>query len=123
MDLLRKEIGFDGVVVSDFAAVHHTKVNSHDCGMDIELAPVDCHSKELYDAVMSGQIEEELLDEELARVFELCDRLYQTTPLAADMEELHDKARAAAEDCIVLLKNEEILVSSCGGFPAEGPGG
>lgn len=109
-DLLRRELGYKGVVVSDFAAIHRTKSEAHNCGMmDIELAPVSVHSRELLEAVREGRVQEETIDRSLERVFDLMDRLYQVTPAQADMEALHEEARMAAEQCIVLLKNDGIL--------------
>lgn len=109
-DLLRKDLGFDGVVVSDFAAIHHNKEAGHNCGMmDIELAPVTIHSQELLEAVKAGRVKEETIDAGLERVFDLVEKLYETSPAEADMEQLHTLACTAAEKCIVLLKNNGIL--------------
>lgn len=109
-DILRKEIGYEGVVVSDFAAVHHTKVEAHQCGMmDIELAPTCVHTEELLQAVKEGRISEETIDKGLTRVFELVEKLYEVEPLEVDMEELHEESRKACEQMIVLLKNDGIL--------------
>ena len=109
MDMLRKELGYDGVVVSDFAAIHENKVMAHKCGVDIELAPDTIHVQALIDAVRRGEITEEQIDEELGRVFALCDRLENVPALTLDMDKLHEKAREAAEQCIVLLKNDGTL--------------
>ena len=109
-DLLRKDLGYEGVVVSDFAAIHHNKIEAHNCGMmDIELAPVPIHSNELYQAVEEGRVKESALDAGLERVFDLVDRLYATQPAEADMAQLHEQARTAAEQCMVLLQNDGIL--------------
>ena len=109
-DLLRNELGYEGVVVSDFAAVHHNKVQAHKCGMmDIELAPVEVHSDELLEAVLEGEILEEQIDAGLERVLELVDRLYDTKPVQVDMEALHQEARQMAAQSMVLLKNDGIL--------------
>ncbi len=109
-DMLRKELGFEGVVVSDFAAIHHNKIPAHNCKMmDIELAPVEIHTEELIQAVKEGKVEEATIDAGLERVFDLVDRLYATTPVEVDMDEFHEEARKAAEQCIVLLKNEGVL--------------
>ena len=109
-DLLRKELGYEGVVVSDFAAVHRNKVAGHNCGMmDIELAPTAVHSEELLQAVKDGKVSEETIDRGLERVFDLVEKLYATTPVETDMDALHDEARKAAEQCIVLLKNDGVL--------------
>jgi len=109
-DLLRKELGYDGVVVSDFAAVHHNKIEAHRCGMmDIELAPTGVHSEELMQAVEEGSLQEDCIDRSLERVFDLVEKLYETKPARVDMESLHKEARAMAAQCMVLLKNEDIL--------------
>jgi len=109
-DLLRKELGYEGVVVSDFAAIHHNKIPAHNCGMmDLELAPVSVHSEELLQAVKDGQVNEETLDRGLERVFDLMDKLHAAMPAKVDMDQLHEEARKAAEQCIVLLKNDGIL--------------
>jgi len=109
-DLLRKELGYQGVVVSDFAALHRNKIPAHACGMmDIELAPVSVHSKELIQAVKDGRVKEETVNKSLERVFDLMDKLYDAPPVDIDMEQLHEEARKTAEQCIVLLKNDGIL--------------
>lgn len=109
MKMLREELGYKGVVVSDFAAIHHNKVKGHANGLDIELAPDEIHSQELIDAVKAGELAEEAIDESLIRVLKLCDRLEETPAAEADMEELHEAAREAAEQSIVLLKNNGVL--------------
>lgn len=109
MQILREEFSYDGVVVSDFAAIHHNKVEAHRNRMDIELAPNVVHSEELLNAVNNGKIDEKLLDEALYRVLSLCARLEDTPACEADMAELHESAREAAEKSIVLLENKGVL--------------
>lgn len=110
MDALRKEIGFDGIVVSDFLALHHDKVTAHKCGMEIELADAAVHIHELREAVSTGEITEDELDKLVSRVleFSLC-ALAASSPEKADMEALHDDAVTVAEQCAVLMKNSGIL--------------
>ncbi len=109
MNLLRKDLGYDGVVVSDFLAVHKNKVEAHKCGMDLELAPVAVHSQELLEAVKDGCIEESMIDKTLERVFDLCEKVSKAGPVSLNMEEMHEKARETAEQTLVLLKNNGIL--------------
>lgn len=109
-DLLRRDLGYEGVVVSDFAAVHHNKIAAHNNGMmDIELAPTDIHTQELLDAVHAGLVNEETLDRGLERVFDLIGKIADTKPMTVDMDDLHQKAQTAAEKCMVLLKNDGVL--------------
>ena len=109
MDILRKDFGYDGVVISDFGAIHHNKVQAHACGMDIELAPDGIHVQELIEAVRSGEISEDVIDEELGRVLSLCDSLEDIPACELDMDALHEEAQEAAEQCLVLLQNDGIL--------------
>lgn len=67
MDMLRKDIGYDGVVVSDYLAIHHNKVASHNNDMDIELADPSNHTHEILEALKTGEITEETIDHLLRR--------------------------------------------------------
>lgn len=110
MDLLRKDIGFDGVVVSDYLAIHHNKVASHKNGMDIELADPANHTQEILDAVKSGEITEETINSLLRRQLRMA--LYAKSlddTAEVDMDEFHEEAVQAAGQCIALLKNDCIL--------------
>lgn len=107
MNYLREDLQYDGVVVSDWAAVHDDKVAAHLCGMDVETAPSDCHSEILEKAVESGEIQPEVLDKSIERV----ERLIEKTKAAAfeevDMEALHERSVDLAADSITLLKNRD----------------
>ena len=109
-DLLRKEIGYEGLVVSDAMAIHHNKVESHMCGMmDLELADASIHTQELIDAVKCGKIEEECINQSVERLLRMTNLLERTDPVCIDMEDMHESARISAEKCMVLLKNTGIL--------------
>ncbi len=110
MDALRRYIGFDGVVVSDFLAIHHDKVASHNNGMDIELADPAIHKQEILDALETGEITEAVIDDILRRQLKMA---LHSEPLdhfaEIDMEIYHEKARELAGQCMTLLKNDQIL--------------
>ena len=65
MDKLRKEFGYDGLVMSDAFAVHYRedKIEGHLAGLDVELAEEDNHSHLLWDAVNNGDMPEGALDQ------------------------------------------------------------
>ena len=85
--LLRDELGFDGVVVSDYFAISflHTQHGvagtpaqaaalALDAGMDLELPSVRCYGPELAGAVRAGLVPAELVDRAAARVLrQKCD--------------------------------------------------
>jgi beta-glucosidase len=80
-DILRGEWGFDGIVVSDYFAIEEierthrlssSKAESAHlaltAGIDIELPHTDCFGDPLVTAVRTGQIDEALVDQSVARV-------------------------------------------------------
>jgi beta-xylosidase len=85
--LLRDELGFDGVVVSDYFAISflqtqhgvagtpaHAAALALDAGMDVELPSVRCYGPELTGAVRDGLVPAELVDRAAARVLrQKCD--------------------------------------------------
>ena len=131
-DVLRKEWGFDGVVISDYNAVgellkHGVAENRKEAaklafenGCDMEMcSSTYCHH--LKELVAEGVFNEAQIDEAVMRVLELKQRLglfedpYHGALDSEDAEdafllpESRDLVRRAAEDCAVLLKNDGIL--------------
>lgn len=127
-DLLRDELGFDGLVVSDYFAVrmiydfHHVAADhcgaarlALNAGIDMELPFTDCYGAPLREAVAKGIVSEALLDVSVARVlrkkFEL--GLYEN-PYVDEENVLsvyetpaqRALARKIATQSIVLLKND-----------------
>jgi beta-xylosidase len=79
--LLRDELGFDGLVVSDYYAIaflqtQHAVASTPaqaaalalDAGLDVELPHVACYGAALLTAVREGQVPAELVDRAAARV-------------------------------------------------------
>lgn len=128
-DILRKEMGFQGVLISDWAAVaelvphgiveddRQAAVLAMEAGVDIDMAsPV--YIKNLKELVLSGSIPESLLDEAVLRVLTLKNRLGLFENPMKDASETDEQnlllcpghrslARECAEKSFVLLKNEE----------------
>jgi beta-glucosidase len=110
--VLRDEWGFDGLVVSDWGAVHD-RVAALAAGLDLEMPPnLGVSDAAILTAVRSSQLEEGALDAAVARVLRLVDRATATTepPAEVDLDAHHALARAAATECAVLLKNEDRLL-------------
>ena len=118
MDVLRNGIGYEGVVVSDYLAVHKNKVASHQNGMDIELADPANHTQEIIDAVKRGDMQEAEVDALLRRQLRMVlHAKTQKKQVSLNMEQLHEEAVQLAEQCTVLLKNEGILPLETIPFP------
>ncbi len=110
MDALRKEIGYDGVVVSDFLAIHHNKISAHNHTMDIELADPAIHMQEVLDALEKGEITVEVIDDILRRQLKMALHAAEYDNSAeVDMDACHEEARTIAAQCMTLLKNDGVL--------------
>lgn len=110
--VLRKEWGFQGVVVSDWGAVSD-RVAGIAAGLDLEMpASQGINDRKIVNAVRSGALDEKLLDQTSERILKLVFRYTEharpKTPW--DMEAQHDLATRIAADCMVLLKNDDNLL-------------
>lgn len=109
-DILRKEWGYQGVVVSDWGAVRD-RVASLAGGLDLEMpGPQDRRVKAVVEAVRSGQLDESVLDESVRRILTMVFKA-QATPKNGTFDiEAHDPlARQIASEGLVLLKNNGLL--------------
>jgi beta-glucosidase len=124
-DVLRKEWGFKGIVVSDYFAVdvlrsYHRIAKDKgqaaklalQAGIDIELPRIDCYY-ELKKLVEAGELSESALDEALYRVllmkFQLGLFEQPYVEACASLPKHDDLALEVARKSIVLLKNDGIL--------------
>lgn len=111
-EVLRDEWGFDGLVVSDWGAVHD-RVAALEAGLDLEMPPNTGRSDvAVVQAAMDGRLAGDLLDAAADRVLELVARATAAGPPSgpADLEAHHALARRVAHSCAVLLKNEGDLL-------------
>ncbi len=110
VDLLKDEWGFDGLVVSDWGAVHD-RVASLLGGLDLEMpGPRSRRVKAVIEAVHSGQIDSAILDDSVRRILGIVFKAAQTPKgKPFDQDAHHSLARRIAAEGMVLLKNNGIL--------------
>lgn len=108
-DVLRKEWGFDGLVMTDWGAMHD-RIKSLQMGLDLEM-PGDtaiCR-KWILDGVKSGKLAMRDLDKAVENVLVLIEKYAKKLVDNCDFEENDRIACEVAEDSAVLLKNDGIL--------------
>ncbi len=105
---LKQEWGFEGIVVSDWDAVVD-RVAGIKAGMHLEMPgkPGYLTNQEVVDAVRSGELDEERLDELVREILITVLKADDSAKKEADqkLEEHHQLAREIAAEAIVLLKN------------------
>lgn len=115
--ILRREWGFDGFVVTDWGADNdHTDGVWAGCNLVMPAPGPDCALGLIRD-VKAGKIDETVLDqrlEELLRVVFETHEAVKKTPKTFDVNEHHRVARRCAEESIVLLENDGILPLKAG---------
>jgi beta-glucosidase len=112
-DLLKKEWGYRGFVVSDWGATHST-VAAANAGLDLEMpGPAKFFGDKLTAAVKTGAVSQAQLDDNARRIVRLIVRsgvLDGPLPAGEIGGDRHrGVARAAADEAIVLLKNAGVL--------------
>lgn len=129
-ELLRGEMGFDGMSISDYGAIymfdwfHHTTSDpltagklALEAGIDVEASAVWGYGDELREALKKGEVDIKLVDECVMNVLKLKFRLglfddditvnYETGRFHTDEAVAH--ARLLDEESILLLENDGIL--------------
>ncbi len=108
-EILKDEWGFQGAVVSDWAA-NHTIFESIQGGLDLEMPGPAKYYKLLGDALQRWQIDEAAVDRAVRRVLRLVllsGRMEKKMSKGAVNTPAHQKlARQLAGEAITLLKNE-----------------
>lgn len=129
-DLLRDEMGFDGVVVSDYMSVNLAVdlnvaggpadggLKALRAGLDVELPTPYAFSAGLVEAVETGELDEKYIDRALRRFLTTKDKLGLLDGFGARtdlLDQAYDpavtkpKTLRAARESIVLLKNDGLL--------------
>lgn len=131
-DLLRDELGFEGVVISDYTAIEETIAHgvSKDkkdaaykaitAGVDIDMMS-NVYSNNLKQLVEENIVKEELIDEAVLRILKLKNRLglfedpYKNLDNEVEKKillskENHERARELTSKTFVLLKNDNNIL-------------
>ena len=107
-DILRKEWGFEGIVVSDWGAVRD-RVKGIAAGLDLEMpGSGGTYDRLVIDAVRNKELAEEDLDACVERILDFVFKAAMNHDEGAtwDKGKHHSLVRDIAGECMVLLKNE-----------------
>jgi beta-glucosidase-like glycosyl hydrolase len=110
--VLRKEWGFEGLVVSDWGAVTDLTA-SLEAGTDLEMpSRGDAGPQAVLQALAGGTLKPEALDRPVTKLLELIERTGADPASAGTVDlDAHDAlARQAAAESAVLLKNDGALL-------------
>ena len=116
LDMLRNDLGFDGIIISDWHAVDD-KVASIKSGLDLEFPYSQENHEQLVAAIERGEVSEAELDARCERVLqlvELCESESKLRRVESTVEERREASEKVAEEGIVLLKNNGVLPLSDG---------
>ena len=131
-DMLRKELGFQGIVISDYSAIEETIAHgvSKDrkeaaykaimAGVDIDMMS-SVYANNLKELVEEGKVPEKILDESVFRVLNLKNKLGLFENPYGNIDEKREKsilkseenlqiARKQTAETFVLLKNENNIL-------------
>ena len=118
MEILRGEWGFDGAVITDWGGSNDHALGVKN-GSTLEMpAPGGDSVRELLAAVESGKISESDIDARLSELLPLVSdtkAALDAAPREFDAAAHHALARRAAEESLVLLKNEGSLLPLAAG--------
>ncbi len=105
--VLRQEWGYEGLVVSDWGAIHN-RVNSLKAGVDLEMPAPACDRRaEIKGALASGNLPKEYLDRAAEHMLRFAEKYTKAKKAKGyAYEKRRALAREIAEESITLLKNE-----------------
>ncbi len=112
--VLRKEWGYEGVVISDWGGVHDT-VKAANSSLDIEMSVTEDFDQyymanPLKQMIAEGKVPESAVDEKVAHILMLMQRLHmlggERKRGAYNTPEHRQAALEAARESVVLLKNK-----------------
>lgn len=110
-DVLRKEWGFDGYVVSDWGAVNK-RVEGLVAGLDLEMPDSGgTTDRQIVEAVKSGKLKQSVLDKTVERILRIVFKFVDGKKEGNFDKEAHHKLVAEiAKESMVLLKNEKNIL-------------
>ena len=112
VDILRKEWGFKGLVVTDWGG-NNDGVLSLKLGNQLEMPGTPDRPEEVIKAIEAGELDESVLDDNVDTLLDIIlttmEKGVKKAPEKFDVEEHHAYAKKCAEESAVLLKNNGIL--------------
>ncbi len=123
-EILRKEWGYDGVVISDWGGVHNTMLAA-ESQLDIEMSVTNNFqeyfmAEPLKEKIDQGVLSEAFVDEKVVHILMLMQRLHMIESEggkrksgAYNTPEHRQTALQAARESVVLLKNEDACLPLC----------
>ena len=111
-DVLKNEWGHEGLVVTDWGA-NNDRVAALKAGMELEMpSSHGVTDQQIVEAVQSGSMDEAVLDKAVLRLLELIAKAVNGRKSGAcfDKAAHHNLARKAAQESMVLLRNEDDLL-------------
>lgn len=111
-DILRNKWRYIGLTVSDWGAVHD-RVKGIDAGLDLEMpGSAGVNDGKIIDAIASGALTEKALDRAVMHiiVYVLMTDKNVSIKYRCNYDEHHEIAVRAAEDSMVLLKNDNNIL-------------
>ena len=110
-DILRKNWGFDGFVVTDWGAVKG-RARGVASGLDLEMpGGPNATGEELLEAVQNGELSEAELDKAVLNLLRFVETALEERDENAviDRDACRDLARELSGECAVLMKNDGVL--------------
>ncbi|MEO8360343.1 MAG: glycoside hydrolase family 3 C-terminal domain-containing protein [Vicinamibacteria bacterium] len=116
IDVLKKEWGFDGIVMSDWGATHDS-IGAANGGLDLEMpSPVFMNRANLLPAIEQGKVSVATVDDKVRRIlrtavrFGWLDRDQVDFSVSRYNQQGRETALQTARESVVLLKNEQNLL-------------
>jgi beta-glucosidase len=115
-DIVRKQWGFDGIIMSDWKATYEG-VAAANGGLDLEMPTGEFLNRAtLLPAFQDGRLKQQTVDEKIEHILQTAvrfgwlDREQTDLSLSKYSEQNHEIALQAARESIVLLKNDRQLL-------------
>src|SRR6266542_3847961 len=115
-DLVRRQWGFEGVVMSDWSSTYDG-VAAASSGLDLEMPAGKFMNREnLLPAVQAGRVRQQVIDDKIRHILQTAerfgwlDREQTDSTMSKYNERNHEIALDAARESIVLLKNDRQLL-------------
>ncbi len=111
LDVLRKEWGFRGILMSDYGAAHDA-VAAANAGLDLETPAHFLTAEELMPAIKAGKVSEATIDEKVRHILRIAVEYgfldHEQTDVSIPLYDHESRAVAlrSAEESMVLLKND-----------------